>query len=289
MVGAIAVELAGMPERWGLQRAEAGGQVFVFRGPYLFAQYDNDDLGMRNLVIVGLTNAGCAGVEVAACFGLTPEYVSMLRGRARDRGSEGLVRPRGRRRSLSPATLARAAAWSRQGMTNAAIARRLGVHPGTIGRRLAAMGNSEVVEQPLGDDTVFGSDAAAGVEPEPGVEDDTGDDDTGDDDTGDDDGQPASGHTPGSEDTGLVPPARLGEVEVSCRYAGAMLLHAFLTRLGAEEILSSLPRGPARRYDAASLVLATVHAISASRVACSGRRNRSAQYGTSNNSGRCSM
>jgi DNA-binding CsgD family transcriptional regulator len=263
-----------MPEPWRLQRAEAGGQVLVFRGPHLFAQYDNDDLGMRNLVIVGLTNAGCAGVEVAACFGLTPEYVSMLRGRARDRGSEGLVRPRGRRRSLSPATLARAAAWSRQGMTNVVIARRLGVHPGTIGRRLAAMGNREVVEQqPLADDTVFGSDAATDDEHEPGVEHDTvedtqpacghtvGDTQPASEEDTVEDTQPASGHTVEGEDTGLVPLARLGEVEVSCRYAGAMLLHAFLTRLGAEEILSSLPRGPARRYDAASLVLASTFAF----------------------------
>ena len=229
-----------MPERWRLERAEAGGQVVVFRGSHLFARYDSDDLGMRNLVIVGLTNAGCAGVEVAACFGLTPEYVSMLRGRARDRGSEGLVRPRGRRRSLSPAKLARAAAWSRQGMTNAAIARRLGVHPGTIGRRLSAMGDSEVVEQPLADDTVFGG------EHEPSAEDDTGVDGV----------LPAREHTEVGG-TRLASLARLGEVEVSCRYAGAMLLHAFLTRLDAEGILSSLPRGPARRYDAASLVLAS--------------------------------
>ena len=96
---------------------------------------------------------------MAACFGLTPQYVSMLRGRARDRGSEGLVRPRGRRRSLSPAKLARAAAWSKQGMTNAAIAERFGVHPGTIGRRLSAMGAQDVVQQPLGDDAVFNGEA----------------------------------------------------------------------------------------------------------------------------------
>ena len=242
-----------MPEPWRLERVEAGGQVLVFRGPHLFAQYDNDDLGMRNLAIVGLTNAGCAGVEVAGCFGLTPEYISMLRGRARDRGSEGLVRPRGRRRSLSPAKLARAAAWSRQGMTNAAIAKRLGVHPGTIGRRLSAMGESEVVAQPLGEDAVFNDDAQpagdpseAPAEDEPTVEDNTGD------------GAPsASEHTGDADDTPASPFPRLGEVEVSSRYAGAMLLHAFLTRLGADAILSSLPPGPARRYDAASLVLAS--------------------------------
>ena len=53
------------------------------------------------------------------------------------------------------------------------------------------------------------------------------------------------------------PLTRLGETEVSSRYAGAMLLHAFLTRLGAEEILSSLPVRAARHYDAAALVVAS--------------------------------
>ena len=68
---AIAEELAGMPEPWRLERVEGGGQVFVYRGPDLFAHYDADDLGMRNLAIVGLTNAGFPGGEVATCFGLT--------------------------------------------------------------------------------------------------------------------------------------------------------------------------------------------------------------------------
>ena len=226
-----------MPEPWRLERVEGGGQVFVYRGPHLFAHYDADDLGMRNLAIVGLTNAGFPGGEVAACFGLTPQYVSMLRGRARDRGSEGLVRPRGRRRSLSPAKLARAAAWSRQGMTNVAIAERLGVHPGTIGRRLGAVREGGAADQPLADRALFDGG------PGPTAENTTGHE-----------AQPVKETTGASDDEVASLPPRLGEVEVSSRYAGAMLLHAFFTRLGADEILSSLPSGAARRYDAATLV-----------------------------------
>jgi len=52
-----------MPEPWRLERVEGGGQVFVYRGPHLFAHYDADDLGMRNLAIVGLTNAGSPAVR----------------------------------------------------------------------------------------------------------------------------------------------------------------------------------------------------------------------------------
>ena len=56
---------------------------------------------MRNLAIVALTDAGRRVDEVAAVFGLTATYVSMLRGRARQDGSAGLVRRRGRPPKLS--------------------------------------------------------------------------------------------------------------------------------------------------------------------------------------------
>ena len=249
MGGAIAEELAGMPEPWHLERSEAEGQVFIFRGPHLFASYDKDDLGMRNLAIVGLTKAGFSGGDVAVCFGLTPQYVSMLRGRARDRGSAGLVRPRGRPSSLSATKLSKAQAWSRKGMTNVVIAERLGVHSGTIGRRLAAMDGSDVVAVVAVTDTLFDdepAEAPIGDKCEPADEDITSDD-----------AQPDSVPASASSDIPVPPLARLEDTEVSSRYAGAMLLHAFLTRLGTDGILSSLPSGAARRFDAASLVLAS--------------------------------
>ncbi len=55
--------------------------------------------------------------------------------------------------------------------------------------------------------------------------------------------------------------ARLGEAEVASRYAGAMLLHPFLSRLGADEVLAALPAGAARHRDACSLVLSTTLAF----------------------------
>jgi len=242
---AIVEELAEMPEPWRLNRSDVGEQVLVFRGPHLFASYEKRDLGMRNLAIVGLTNAGFSGGDVAACFGLTPVYVSMLRGRAKHRGSEGLVRRLGRPSSLSATKLSKAQAWSKEGMTNVAIAERLGVHPGTIGRQLAAIDASDGSVSPITNETLFddGSaepdELATGDEPEDGEHDTSGGD-----------AQPVTDVTP-------MPLPRPPGTEVSSRYAGAMLLHAFLTRLGTEEILSSLPIRVARRYDAASLVYAS--------------------------------
>jgi len=240
----VAEQLAGMPEPCRLERFHADGEVRVYRGPHVFAAYDEDDLGMRNLAIVGLTNARFSCNDVAVCFGLTPQYVSMLRGRARDQGSDGLVRPRGRRRSLSAKKLARAAEWSRQGMSNVAIGKRLGVHSGTIGRRLAAMENDRLVSESTFEDALFAdetapSDLAVEGPTEPDADTDAPSD------------EQISGDKPAS------PIARLDDVEVSSRYAGAMLLHPFLTRLGVDKVLSSLPSSAARRYDAASLVLAS--------------------------------
>lgn len=98
---AAATELQGMPEPYSLERHAYGGETFITRGPYLVARFDSGDIGMRNLAVVALTDAGHAGTEVAACFGITAVYVSMLRGRARLEGSAGLVRQRGRRPKLS--------------------------------------------------------------------------------------------------------------------------------------------------------------------------------------------
>lgn len=90
-----------MPEPAVLCLHTSDGQVLVTWGRTLVYRYDAADIGMRNLAIVALTDAGRRVDEVAAVFGLTATYVSMLRGRARLKGSAGLVVRRGRPPKLS--------------------------------------------------------------------------------------------------------------------------------------------------------------------------------------------
>ena len=65
--------------------------------------------------MVAVTDAGVACRRAAELFELTPQYVSMLRARARAEGSARLVRRRGRPPKLSDRQLARARTWAGAG------------------------------------------------------------------------------------------------------------------------------------------------------------------------------
>src|SRR5450759_2929811 len=100
-------ELEGMPEPAVLRLVTSDGHILVTWGRALVYRYEVEDIGMRNLAIVALTDAGRRVDEVAGVFGLTATYVSMLRGRARLPGSTMqelpcLRRKRGPRRWLRP-------------------------------------------------------------------------------------------------------------------------------------------------------------------------------------------
>ncbi len=71
-------QLEGMPEPYRLRRVQADGETIIFRGPYVVGRYEDDDVALRNLVIVSLREAGHSGREVADCFGLSGASVSML-------------------------------------------------------------------------------------------------------------------------------------------------------------------------------------------------------------------
>ena len=132
--------LEGMPEPAVLRLHASDGQVLVTCGRSLLYRYEAGDTGMRNLAIVALSDAGRRVDEVAAVFGLTATYVSILRGRARADGSAGLVRRRGRPPRLSERQVAQARTWAGQGLSQQAIADRFGVARSVISELLARRG-----------------------------------------------------------------------------------------------------------------------------------------------------
>jgi len=244
------VELEGMPEPIVLRVVSSEGQTMVAVGRLLVYRYDSDDLGMRNLAIVALTDAGQPIKDVAAGFGLTATYVSMLRTRARVQGSAGLVRRRGRPPKLSARQVTRAREWASLGRTQQGIAEEFGVARSVISELLATLGPAPLPQclPPVTEPT---EDTVTGPVAEPT------------EDTGGQGGgkgapaEPVEGSPPAG--AGFTGSARIGVGTYPCRYAGAMLLHPFLHRVGAEPIFATLTGGPARRYDdLAVLTTATI-------------------------------
>ena len=252
-------QLPAMPEPYRLQKVSSNGETVVFRGPYVVGRYEDTDLALRNLVIVSLREIGHTGKEVAECFSMSEEYVATLHARAKREGSAALVHKRGRPRKLSEAKARRAKAWAEEGISNAEIARRLGVHHGTIGRLLGRK-----VKEPATDPQLDLKDDEA---PADGADDGEGagvdEEACAEAENAQAQGLSASAASGGAATDEPPPllPVRLGDAERPSRYAGAMLLHPFLERLGAADVLSALPQRAARRYDAAALVLSSSFAF----------------------------
>src|SRR5665811_1336669 len=108
-------ELEGMPEPAVLRLVTSDGHILVTWGRTLVYRYEVEDIGMRNLAIVAMPDAGRRIDEVAGVFGLTATYVSMLRGRAARAGSAGVVRRRGRPPKLAARQQMRARRWAGRG------------------------------------------------------------------------------------------------------------------------------------------------------------------------------
>lgn len=86
--------LEGVLDSRDLRLVEVDGRVWVLVGQTVIAGWDVGDAPMRNLAVVTLRNLGFTGQRVAEVLGLSEEYVSILRGRARG-GVGGVGAPAG--------------------------------------------------------------------------------------------------------------------------------------------------------------------------------------------------
>jgi len=276
---AAAAILEGMPDRRDLRRDEHDGMTFICAGSALLACYPSGDAGMRNVAVAVLRQLGFGGRTVAAVMGLTENYVATLHNRALREGTSGLVRAQGRPRKLAARDWEQAARWRAEGASDSEIARRLRVAQSTVFRRLGPAAVQEQLPAAGPDGEPEAGPAAPEQDGEPGLQaGEPGPD--GPVVPGPDDEPAAPGPGPEaspavpepgpSPAAGLVPAngrepppgaglTRAAGGALPSRYAGAMLAHAYLDRIGAEAILAAaLPPALARpRYDDLGLLTAT--------------------------------
>jgi transposase len=256
--------LLDLPEPSLLRLVSSAGQTVVFFGDKVLFCYAGDDIGMRNMAVVALTDAGVRGKDVAEVFGVTAEYVSILRGRARTNGSAGLVRRRGRPPKLGARQVATARRWAAEGLTQTEIARRLSVSRPVIGELLSRLGPAPLQPALIDSPAGAGIDVeASATDPAPMPEDVVPEDVVPEDVVPEDVVRAADpvavSQGPDPQDAGspVVGGARIGQGTFTSRYAGAMLLHPFLDRVGAAGVLSGACGRFSRRYDDLGVLTAT--------------------------------
>jgi transposase-like protein len=256
MGAAVAAMLEGMPAPRDLRLHQAAGRCVITVGSTVLFDYDAADTAMRNMAISALRQLGFPGRRVAAVLGLTESYVATLRNMALRDGSAALIRnPRpGRPSKLGEADWADAVAWRGRGLSDAEIGRRLGVANTTIGRR-------------LGPRPAAGAPAAGPAgspqqqelpAPQPGPGPAGAQDPCGAPETG------AAG-APGTPLAVAAGPRIAGGV-LSCRYAGAMLLHAFTSQADAGTVLSAASGGGGGEADGGGRRFADVALLSATSI-----------------------
>ena len=233
--------LEGMPEAADLRVLRSDGVTWVFAGKTALFRFADGDSAMRNIAVAALRQIGFSGTQVAAALGLTTNYVATLHQRAQRDGTAGLVRPRGRPRTVTGQDWEQARAWRAVGVRDAEIARRLGVQQSTVLRRLgpaqvqAELAPGDAAADPGPAAAASREDQPPGPEPQavPRPE------------------EPAPPALVPRPEPGVVPPGSGGPAGpaegsgVFSRYAGAMLLHAYPGRAG--DILPQAAGGDARQ------------------------------------------
>ena len=212
-----------------LHLARYGPVIEVRRGDYTIAAYRKDDLGLRNLAIISLTESGVSGSTAAALFSLTPVQISRIRGQYRQHGSAGLARKRGPA-GLTPGQVRQARSWAGAGVTHGEIARRLAVSRPLITALIGSHGPLYPQDELPGTGQAGGDGNAPQDQPAPHAAED----------------QPSEDRAAaaGQEQEEEQQEARRYHCQPAAgayrsRYAGAMLTHAFTTAIGAAGILEA--------------------------------------------------
>ena len=213
-----------------LHLARYGPVIEVRRGDYTIAAYRKDDLGLRNLAIISLTESGVSGSTAAALFSLTPVQISRIRGQYRQHGSAGLARKQGQPAGLTPGQVRQARSWAGAGVTHGEIARRLAVSRPLITALIGSHGPLYPQDELPGTGQAGGDGNAPQDQPAPHAAED----------------QPSEDRAAaaGQEQEEEQQEARRYHCQPAAgayrsRYAGAMLTHAFTTAIGAAGILEA--------------------------------------------------
>jgi hypothetical protein len=224
MSAAVAAILEGMPEPRDLRMREHDGRCVITAGQVVLFDYAAGDVVMRNIALAALRQLGFRGRAVAAVLGLSEAYVATLHSAARRDGSAALAMQdrRGTPGKVTAAQWEQGRAWREQGASDAEIGRRLGVANTTVGRGLGPRGQAPAGDDAAGwapADPLFSEpDPESGADPDP-------------------DPDPGAG-------AGLPPGGGPAEGVLWSRYAGAMLLHAFLAQAGAGAVLAAAAGEP---------------------------------------------
>src|SRR6266540_1021681 len=231
---AVQMIMEGVPEPADLRATVHDGWTVVSVGRVAVAGYRSDDGGMRNMVAVTLTGLGFTGRRVAEVLGLTPEYVSELRGQARREGSAGLTRRPGRPAKLSDAQVRQAVQLRALGVSDKTAAKAFGY---------AGVGGDTAMEQAELD---LGSAPDMSAQPAP-----TGEPATAAPAAGRAGEAAGAGHGSARIDTGVF----------ASRYAGSMLLYGFTHQVGADTVFAGAAGMAAhrggRRFDDVAILGAT--------------------------------
>jgi len=213
------------------QVINVGGRVSVLHGPFLMFDFADDDIGMRNFVLVSLTKAKVlSGKAAGRLFGVRPEHVARLRSEYVRSGPAGLAPKRaGRPPALAAEQIRQARLWAGRRISHAQIAKRLGVPRSVVTETLKRHGGPIT-----GPDRQVGEVGPGRTRGEPAR--------TGSGGSGSGEGAPGVAWSGGPRpDVGVtVPPAghRIEQGVFSSRFAGAMLVHAYTHLIGAETLFA---------------------------------------------------